>query len=167
MKVLILYATKHGATEKCAKILAGKLRGEVDLCNLKAMKSIDFAQYQKVIIGGSVYMGKIQKEVSEFCLKNMNVLKEKEIGLFICCMKDKDDAVTQLQSCFPQEVLMKASVKECFGGEFIFGKMNFIEKFIVKKVAKTDKDLSKISIESIDRFAQAMNGDVRPNKSTK
>lgn len=166
MNMLIVYATKYGCTEKCAVILSEKLTGKVDLCNLKMVKNIDLSKYDKVIIGGSIYIGKIQKEVSEFCAKNLDILKEKKIGLFICCMRNGKIAETQLNSSFPKELLSNAVARESFGGEFIFKKMNFMERFIVKMVTKRDKsftvldtskDMSTISEVSINRFAQLMN----------
>jgi len=59
MNILIAYATKYGCTEKCAAVLSEKLTGKVDLCNLKGGRASDLTQYEKVIIGGSIYMGKI------------------------------------------------------------------------------------------------------------
>jgi|Deesub1362A_J573_1020465.scaffolds.fasta_scaffold06256_5 menaquinone-dependent protoporphyrinogen oxidase len=157
MNTLIVYATNYGCTEKCATILSEKLTGKVDLCNLKVVNAVDLSKYDKVIIGGSIYMSKIQKEVREFCSKNLNVLKDKKIGLFICCMRDGNIAETQLNKSFPQELLANAVAGEYFGGEFIFRKMNFLDKLIVKKVTKIDKDMSNILEENINRFAQLMN----------
>jgi menaquinone-dependent protoporphyrinogen oxidase len=73
MSTLIIYASKHGSAEKCASELSKKLSGKVDLCNLKNGKMPELSQYTKVIIGGSIYVGKVQKEVSEFCLKNLDL----------------------------------------------------------------------------------------------
>jgi len=156
MKILILYGTKHGCTEKCAKILSEKLTEKVDLYNLKERKDIDISQYDKVIIGGSIYIGKIRKEVSDFCLQNLNVLKEKSVGLFICCMGEGEAVEKQLNEAFPKELIENAVAKESFGGEFIFKKMNFFERLIVKKVSKIDKDVSNICDERIDDFVKAM-----------
>lgn len=165
MKTLIAFATKYGATEKCATILSEKLTGKVDLCNLKEVKDIDLSPYDKVIIGGSIYAGRVRKEAHEFCSKNHHVLKEKKLGLFICGMLD-DQAETELNHSFSQELLTTAVAKEFFGGEFQFKKMKFMEKFIVKMVSRTDKtrpvidisqDISTISELAINRFANAMN----------
>lgn len=166
MNTLIVYATKYGCTEKCAKILSEKLIRKVDLCNLKGGKSVELSQYDQLIIGGSIYMGKIRKEVSEFCTKNLSVLKEKKIGLFICGMQEGDQAETQLNQSFPEELLVNAVARESFGGEFRFNKMNFMERFIIKMVTKKDqsspavdtkKDISAISEENMNRFVELMN----------
>jgi len=157
MNTLIVYGTKYGCTEKCASILSKKLKGTVDLHNLKDGNPINISQYDNVIIGGSIYIGKIQKEVSAFCINNLDKLKEKRVGLFICGMQSGDVLETELNSSYPKELLKSAIAKEYFGGEFIMKKMNFIEKVIIKKVSKIDKDTSNILETNINKFAQLIN----------
>jgi len=156
MRTLIVYATKYGCTEKCAEKLAGKLEGEVDLRNLRSGRIADLAPYDRVVIGGSMYMGKIQKEVGRFCTEHLGELKEKKLGLFICAMAEGEDAAKELNEAFPSELASAAAAREVFGGEFVFSKMNFLHKMIVKKIAKTDQDVLKLSEESIDRFARSL-----------
>ena len=157
MKTLIIYASKHGSSEKCAASLAQKLKGTVDLYNLKNKKDVNLNTYSQVIIGGSIYMGRIQKEITAFCKNAESQLQEKKIGLYICCMKEGQDAVLELERSFPSELINKAIAKETFGGELIFRKMNFLEKFIMRKVAKVEKDTSFYLPENINRFVQNMN----------
>lgn len=156
MSTLVIYSSKYGCTEKCAKLLANKLKDNVDLINLKSNMNIDFPKYSKIIIGGSIYMGKIQKEVTEFCSKYLNTLKDKSLGLFICGMQD-NAIEDEINANFPQELLEIAKAKEYFGGEFIFEKMNFFEKIIVKKVSKITSNKSNILDDNIYKFAQVMN----------
>jgi menaquinone-dependent protoporphyrinogen oxidase len=157
MKTLIVYSSKYGCAEKCAKLVSDKLTDKADLCNLTKTKIADISQYDRVIIGGSIYVGRIQKTVSEFCASNLNVLKNKKVGLFVCCMRDGSEAETQLNMAFPAELSNTAAAKDVLGGEIIFSRMNFMDKLIVKKVAKIDKDWANISDEKISKFAQAMN----------
>jgi len=169
MNTLIIYASKHGSAEKCSRMLSVKLTGKVDVYNLKAGNIPELAQYDKVIIGGSIYAGRIQKEVTEFCSKNLSNLKNKKIGLFICCIVEKN-AEAQLQSSFPQELLQSSACKISFGGELKFSEMGFMEKTLTKMVTSmlskndknlpaidTKKDMSQISEENIDKFAAIMN----------
>jgi menaquinone-dependent protoporphyrinogen oxidase len=165
MKTLIIYATKHGTAEKCTKLLKEKLLGEVVTVNIKKEAVPDIALFSSVIIGSSIYVGAAQKEIREFCSKNLDQLKKKKIGLFICCM-NKESSHIQLSNAFPKELYDNAAAKGNFGGEFNFTKMNVIERFIVKMIAKSDKslpavdgkrDISRISQENIEKFAQFVN----------
>jgi menaquinone-dependent protoporphyrinogen oxidase len=157
MKTLIAYSSKYGCTEKCAVALAERLSGETCILNLKKDKSPDLSGYDTVVVGGPVYIGKINKEVKNFCIKNLDWLKGKRLGLFICCMAEEDKAMEELYDAFPKELLEAAVAKEYFGGEFLVTKMNSIDRMIVKKVAKTDRDVSKILADRIDSFAKLMN----------
>ncbi|WP_010239089.1 flavodoxin domain-containing protein [Clostridium arbusti] len=155
MKTLIIYATKHGFAEKCSKLLKDKLSGEVITVNIKKDTMPNISSFDKIIIGGSIYMGKIRKEINKFCTENLDALKSKKLGLFICGMQ-KDNIETEIATSFPNDLLTHASVKESFGGEFILKNMNPLERFIIKMVAKTKSDVSSISEESIDKLARIM-----------
>ena len=69
MKTLVLYASKYGCAEDCAKRLKSRLNHESATTNLKDAKAIYLQQYDWIIIGGSIYVGKIQKEIKLFCEK--------------------------------------------------------------------------------------------------
>lgn len=157
MRTIIIYATKHGFTKMCATKLSKKLEGEVDVQNLKENKDIRLEQYDKVIIGGSIYMGQIQKEVKDFCTINLEKLKSKKVSVFICCSQEGENANTELNNSFPQELLTTAVAKGFLGGGFTFKNMGFFEKLIIKKVAKTSEDTSSFSEEKLNAFATAIN----------
>lgn len=157
MNTLIAYASKYGCTERCAKSLGEKLEGKVDLLDLRSGKPVDLSQYDKVVLGSSVYVGRVHKEVSEFCASNAQALQNKKLGLFICGMQKDDVIAEELKIAYPEELASKAAAKACFGGEFIFSKMSFMDKTITKVIAKTNKDTSNISESEIKRFAESMN----------
>lgn len=156
MSILIAYASKHGCTKKCAEMLAQKLNGSVELHDIKSGKAVDLSQYDSVIVGSSVYVGNVHKEVKDFCASNMDVLKNKKLGFFICGMQPEEGAQTELKMAYPGELTEKAAAVDCFGGEFIFKNMSFMEKTIVKMIAKTSKDVSDIKLDKIESFAQAI-----------
>ena len=156
MKTLIAYSTTHGCTEKTSKELKEYFEGEVVLINLKLDRNPKLEKFKRVIIGGSIHAGQVQKRLKEFCLKNINELKSKELGLFICCMEQGETAQKQLLDAYPEELHRAAKSVAVFGGEFDFGKMNFLERMIIKKVAKVNKTTSKIDHEAIRKFSKRM-----------
>lgn len=156
MNTLIVYSSKYGCAEKCAKLIKEKLNEEVELMNLKNAKDIDISKYDKVIIGGSIYIGKIQKSVTEFCTKYLDQLVQKKIGLFICGMQDVEVMNTELNQNFPTELLEIATSKQWLGGEFLLDEMSFMDKLIVKKVSKVTSNQSNIFDDEINQFAQVM-----------
>jgi menaquinone-dependent protoporphyrinogen oxidase len=158
MRTLILYATRHGCAKKCAAKLGVALQGEVKTANLKDAGAIGLADYEAVVIGGSIHAGKVQKSVKVFCAKNLEVLKSKRLGLFLCCMEEGPKAEEQFAGAFPKELVDAAVARGLFGGEFDFDRMNWLEKAIIKKISKIDASVSKIKEQAILDFASALNG---------
>ena len=155
MKVAIIFASKHGTTEKVANLLADKLRrkgDDVSLHNLRRGISPDLKLFDKVIIGGSIHAGNIQRGLVNFCEKNKEVLKDNKLGLFICCMH-KEKAQEQFDNAYCEDLRNHSSANSIMGGEFIFEKMNFIERILVKKIAKVKGSVSDINTKEISRFA--------------
>ena len=155
-----MYATRHGCTEKCALELKNGFKKETEILNLKKVRNINLDNYDNIIIGGSIHIGKIQKKVKQFCLKNLDLLKTKRIGLFICCMAEGEEADSEFKRAFPEELIQHATATGIFGGEFNFEKMNFIERAMIKKIAKVDKSVFKVNKESITKFIQQINENV-------
>lgn len=159
MKTLIIYATKHGTTKKIANMIAKKLKtsDDVELINVKDIKKYNLRVFDKVIIGGSIHAGDIQKNIKKFCEDNKDELKEKQLGLFITCMfNDENIKEEQLHKAYSKELRDASKAQSVFGGEFLFEKMNFIEKMMVKIIAKTNKTTSKINKDEIEKFTKKM-----------
>jgi menaquinone-dependent protoporphyrinogen oxidase len=88
MKTAVLYSSKYGTSAFCASQLASNL--SCDLFSLDEMKTIDISDYDQVILGTSVYMGKIRKAMTHFVDLHQEVLKEKSVSLFFCCNGSTD-----------------------------------------------------------------------------
>lgn len=156
MKILIAYATKHGFTKTCAHALAEKLNGEADICDLGNTKP-DISKYDTVIIGGSVYMGKIRKPVRRFCENNLNELRGKGLGFFICGIAGDEDAEKQISSSFPEDLLGHAIAKEFFGGELAPEKHGPIMRKLVKSIQEKNPVKAGMRIDNINRMAEVFN----------
>lgn len=156
MKTLIAYASKHGATKKAADKLAMELKGVVVILNLedKAALKTSIENFDRVVIGGSIYIGKIQKSVRKFCDVNLEkLLKVDKLGLFICCGTEEKD-MEQLVDSFPEKLIVKADVKGYFGYEFDLDKIGFISRVMLKKAAGVEESESNIKYDNIKSFAR-------------
>ncbi|MCB2295221.1 flavodoxin domain-containing protein [Clostridium algoriphilum] len=158
MKTLIVYATKHGTTENAVNILKSKLTGDVNLVNIMLEPATQLEEYDIIILGGSIYMGKIQKKLSTFILINLPLLLKKQIGLFICAgEKDKALVSKELIFAFPATLFDHAIVKEVFGFELDMNKLNFFEKFVINKLKGVKTSIHELSETKIDAFAKNIN----------
>lgn len=153
--IAIVFMSKHGTTQKVALKIYEKLNNpEVELIDLRKYKNLDISGYSTIIIGGSIHAGMIQKRIKTFCESNLEDLLKKRIALFLCCMEEGDKAREQFELAYP-EALRKHSLKnEIIGGEFLFDKMNFFERAIVKKIAGVKENVSKIDEQKIIEFSE-------------
>ncbi len=156
MKFAIIYATKHGCTDKCVHTLANNLDDNTVLFNIENDKIININDYDSIILGGSIHAGTINKKLFGFMEKNLDILLQKELGLFICCMFEGDQALDQFRNAFPEALRNKTKAHGFFGGELAIEKMNLFEKAIIKKVANIEESVSKINYSNIKAFAEKM-----------
>jgi len=155
MKTGIVYASKYGCTADCAAYLKDKLSSDVALVDINtATQPLSLDQFDTILIGGSVYVGKVAKKLRAFCTDNLEALLQKKIGLFLCCAL-LDQAEEVFTSNFPPELLKHAKSKEIFGSEARLDKMRFLDKKLLNAVTKGDYSKFKIAYENIHRFAEA------------
>jgi len=160
MKILVLYASKYGCTEDCAKYLKSKLIHETKIVNLKNHGMIDLQQYDWIIIGGSIYVGKIQKEVKHFCERNLQILLTKKVVLFMCCTTP-EQVNDFFKSNFQSQLLKHAVETVNFGGELRQNKMGFFDKKITAMVSKSETKKIEILYKNIDVLANSINTTIK------
>jgi menaquinone-dependent protoporphyrinogen oxidase len=158
MPTLIVFRTTHGFTEKAVQMLMTGMKDDTTVVNLLGDHNPDLSGFDKIIIGGSIHMGGIQKEIRNFCIVNLQELLQKKVGLFLCCMFEGDIERRQFEDAFPAELRAHAVATGFFGGEISFEKMNVMEKLIVKKIAKIDRNVTRLKTASILDFAKQMAG---------
>lgn len=152
MKSIVVYASRHGCTEKAAYLIRNILGDNTDVINIEKINLTNFDSYNNVIIGGSIHKGSIQESVQKFCSNNLDTLLRKNVGLFLCCaMEDKYEE--QFNGAFPESLREKAIVKEYFGYEIDYERLGFFEKIIMKKVAVIRENKFKLNKENIERLA--------------
>ena len=159
MKIVIIYASKYGTTEKVANSIADKLKeaNEVELFSLNKNVNPDISGFDAVILGSSIYMGQVSAKMKSFCKTNESVLLQKKIGLFVCGMHpDQEQQEKELNEAYPVALLEKAMATGFLGGEFLFEKLNFFERMIVKKIAKTKSSVHQINWDVVDDFVRKL-----------
>lgn len=152
MSTAILFASKHGTTEEVALEFANLLdESKPSLFNLKKDPKPDLSSFNTVLIGGSIYAGGIQKEVTSLIKNNAEALLQKKVALFLCCMNEKE-AQNEFNSVYPEWLRTHAVSNQIVGGAFRLEKMNFIEKLMVRKVSGVKESISKLNQERIHKL---------------
>ena len=141
IRVLVAYATKHGATAEIAEKIGQVLRQaglQADV--LPADRVGDLSPYKAVVLGSAVYIGQWQKKAATFLRANEKALAERPVWLFSSGPTGKGDPVQLVQGWrFPtslQPIADRIQARDIalFHGALDSKKMNLIEKWMIKNV---------------------------------
>lgn len=157
MKNIIIYSTRYGSTAKVAELIQEKLDGDCTLVNIMTESVPPLDAFDTVILGGSIYINKVQKELTAFVGNNLNLLLSKKVGLFLCAGTPKqEDRDKELQGAFPPELFTHAVAINVLGYAFAFKKMHFFDRLIMKKIKGDAISTSEYFDDRILLFAKAL-----------
>ena len=143
MKILIPYASKHGATAEIAEKIGEVLCQaglQVDVAPVERIH--DLSAYRAVILGSALYLDKWQKGAESFLKENIKALSERPVWLFSSGPTGEGDPVALLKGqrlpAGLQPVTERIRPRDItvFHGYNNQDKLNFIEKFAIKNIAK-------------------------------
>lgn len=154
--IAVIYASVHGTSEKVANYISGKLGDDnCQLLNLKTEKNVDLSPYNTVVLGASVHAGQLHATMRKFCKNNLTNLLEKKLVIYMCGMNEPEYE-NAFAKGFPEILRNHSSHNAMAGGEYNFEKMNFFEKFIVKKIAGVESSQSNLKFEVINELCHAV-----------
>jgi menaquinone-dependent protoporphyrinogen oxidase len=156
MKSLIVFDTKHGATEEIARRIAQAVRGhggEADLLDLRSEGSsaLSLDAYRSVALGAPFYMGRWSKRARAFAAVNQGELAEKRLALFAVGSDAKLGDVAA-KAALPGAIADKIAFSAYFGGRFDFNRLGALERFIVKKVTGKAESSSTLDLDATEAF---------------
>lgn len=162
MKTILIYATKYGCAAETAQRIKAELDREIEFVNIMTDNVPSLDHYDTVILGGSIYMGRVQKKLSAYMNGQMEHLLNKKIGLFLCAGEPDEAARSrELQNAFPEALYRHAAAKDVLGYAFNFEKMHFLDKLIMRKIKGNSISTVEFFDDRISQFARALNNDLR------
>jgi menaquinone-dependent protoporphyrinogen oxidase len=83
MRILVAYASQHGATQGIAERIAATLRATGQAAEARPAQAVDdLAGYDAVVIGSAVYFGSWRQEAAAFVRRNRAILADRPVWLF-------------------------------------------------------------------------------------
>lgn len=170
MKILILFGTSEGQAEKIANRIADIIgnKGHEVMAQCGERLPGDFAvnDFDAVMIGGSIHMGKYQPYVKSFVLGHRDRLNSIPSAFFTVCMgvnsrhaSDKAGA-EQYSRKFLQQSGWQPRLTATFAGAVKYTQYPVITRFIMKMISKreggstdTRHDHEYTDWEAVTRFA--------------
>lgn len=140
-QVLVVYATKYGATAEIAEKIGQVLRQAGLRTDVLPTKRVsDLTPYKAIVLGSAVYIGQWRKEAVKFLQANEKMLAERQVWLFSSGPTGEGDPVELTKGWrFPETLQPIADrIQPCgiavFHGYVNIRKLNFIEKWMLKNV---------------------------------
>jgi len=106
-----------------------------------------------VVIGGSIYAGRILPAVPRFVERHREELLRKRVLLFVSCLYEGEKGLEQLREAFPGWLQAHATGAHNVGGEIILEKLRFLDRLIIRNFAKVQENVRRIDEDAIDRLA--------------
>ncbi len=157
MRNLIIFTTKYGSVRESAEKLSPMLEGDTVIVNLREDTVPDLNEFDTIILGGSVYVGKTQKEISKFAQDNLSTLKQKNIGIYVNSGEPSDKKYDQIKNSFPAELYDKAKAIGLFGDAIYIDKVTKMDKFALRIIKGVKESYNNIDEKAIKDFADKMN----------
>ena len=161
MNALIGFATWYGATSDSADIIADVLRekgAEVRVANLEKELVEDISEFDLVVVGAGVRMGRWNGNADKFIDRHKKELRDKKVAIFasaagasISAEKGETD---KTQDAYEKHLTKKAEKyslnpvsMKMFGGVFDYNKMGWLTR---RLFGRFKKDLREAGFEEED-----------------
>lgn len=158
-KILVCYGSRYGSTAEISKFIANILRdrgAEVELIDLKRDRVKDIRNYDLVVIGSSIQMGKWTKDALKFIKRHKEILAQKKVAIFVSCMTaaqpDKCNTARReylenIDALFPE---IKPISRGLFGGLIDTTRGNVVMRTIMQAIVKSLVENEEEAPERID-----------------
>jgi menaquinone-dependent protoporphyrinogen oxidase len=142
-KALIVYGTRYGATANTSEVIGDTLRQagyEVRIVDAKKEKVQSISEFDLIIVGSGIQMGKWTSEPEDFIKKNQKELATKKLALFVSCgganpLSEGEKRIQEYNDGKKKYLEDKATLLNLkpiaigyFGGCYNFGKMSWFFK---------------------------------------
>lgn len=142
-KALIVYGTRTGVTANTSEVIADELKKgslEVKVVDAKKEKVKDISEYDLVVVGSGIQIGKWTGEAEDFLKKHQKELESKKLALFVCCgsanpLSEGEQRTKEMETGKQKYLVEKATQYNLkpvalgyFGGCYDFNKMSWLFK---------------------------------------
>jgi len=158
-KLLIVFATTEGQTQKIVEYLAHEARilnFECDVYDAASVPTaLDLAKFEKIIVAASVHMERHQTEVTQFIQKDLPSLAKAQAAFLSVSLSAAGNAKERFEAWeytrnFLSEVDWRPRHILIVAGALRFSDHDFIKRWMMRRLAKEKRADPKNDIEYTD-----------------
>ncbi|GFN46226.1 menaquinone-dependent protoporphyrinogen IX dehydrogenase [Candidatus Regiella insecticola] len=168
MKVLILYASRDGQTQKIATYIANQLP-KMAICEIQALSSsteIDLAQYQQIMIGASVHYGHFSSVLNTFIKRHIAQLDQLPgaffaVNLTARKLEKRSPQTNTYVSKFLSRTPWQPKLCAVFAGALRYPQYSWFDRVIIQFIMRitggetqTDKEVEYTDWQQVNHFSQ-------------
>jgi menaquinone-dependent protoporphyrinogen oxidase len=160
-KVLVAYASKHGATMEIAEAIADEiLRHGTEADCLPADEVQDIQQYDAVVLGSAVYMKRWRRPAERLLRRHRSELAERPLWIFSSGPGGKDPDPSWSEPGRVVELAESLGVRDhvVFGGRLPVEPKGFVQKAMVRDTPEEARDIR--DFDAIRKWAAGIAEDV-------
>lgn len=168
MKALILYSSRDGQTREIAARIAQTLVPQqlCDVWDLADVNNIEWAQYDRVLIGASIRYGHFQPALMKFVEQNKEALQQRVSGFFsVNLTARKADKNTPETNAYTRKFLAQSPWKpDCcavFAGALRYPRYRWFDRIMIQFIMRmtggetdTRKEVEYTDWQNVTAFAQ-------------
>ncbi|ENQ1033105.1 menaquinone-dependent protoporphyrinogen IX dehydrogenase [Vibrio parahaemolyticus] len=167
-KALFLYSSREGQTKKIFHYIEEQLTDfECELVDLHNVETMDFSQYEKVLIGASIRYGHLNNKLYQFIERNLTQLEQNKVAFFcvnLSARKEDQGKDTPEGSAYIRKFLIKSPWKPTligvFAGALYYPRYGWFDKMMIKFIMSmtggetdTTKEVEYTNWEKVALFA--------------
>ena len=167
MRVLIPYGTTEGQTAKISEYVADVIRDhdhEAYTVDIKGSGAPEPDDYDAVIVGASIHMGKHEDYVLDFVRENRDALERLPSAFFSVSLAahDEPEVAEGYIEEFVQETGWRPGMVGLFAGALLYTQYGFIKRHLMKQITRhkgspdtdTSRDYVYTEWENVKHFAE-------------
>ena len=152
MRVLVVYASRYGATVGIAERITGKLNEfghKAEMTAAEKVASLD--GYDAFIVGSAVYIGSWMKQASDFVRRNSALLATRPVWLFssgpVGTRTVDDQGRDVLEAAVPKEIAELEPLVHPRGHRVFFGAMDHTKFSVGHRVVFAMPAMKKLMLD--------------------
>lgn len=168
MKTLILFSTRDGQTREIASYIASELKEqgvESDVINLHRCGELQWANYDRIVIGASIRYGHFHSSVDAFVKKHQQVLNSRPSAFFsVNLVARKPEKRSPQTNSYTRKFLLNSPWKpnHCavFAGALRYPRYGWLDRVMIRLImqmtgGETDvrKEVVYTDWQQVGRFA--------------